>query len=366
MKKIVIISIALIIALIIILAYDLVAVSAPTASKLKPIIEQIIPPQLEPATTSPAITMLMFGGDVMLSRTVNQKSSKYGNWAWPFEKIASTTAEADFFVINLESPFTIGGNHLVKTGSFSFNADPLSLAGLRLAGVDAVSLANNHITNQGRRGIADTQKLLTENNISFAGAGLNEAEARAPIIKEIKGIKFGLLAYAYPDDYSVAKTATAGLANMNIAKASQDIKNLRDQVDVVIVMMHAGIEYTNKPNAQQINFARGAIDAGADLVVGHHPHWVQLTEIYQNKPILYSLGNLVFDQMWSLETQEGALAQVEFTEKKISAIKIIPIVIRDYGQAELASDNIKNKILKRMGLESELISLNSGSSLPLQ
>lgn len=356
-KTLLILGVAIIIAVIIILTYDMVAISAPASSKLEKIIEAVIPPQLEPATTTPISVKLMFGGDVMLSRVVNQKTIKSGNWAWPFQKIASTTAQADLFIINLESPFTIGGNHLVKTGSFSFNADPLSIAGLKLAGVDAVSLANNHTINQGKRGIADTQKLLTENSINFAGAGLNEAEAHAPIIKEISGTKIGMLAYAYPDDYSVASANTAGLAGMNINKMQQDVQNLKSQVDVVIVMMHAGIEYTNKPNSQQTIFAHKAIDAGADLVIGHHPHWVQTTEIYQGKPILYSLGNLVFDQMWSPETQEGALAQVELTDKKITEIKIIPIVIRDYGQASIADDIGKDRILKRMGLKSELIDL---------
>jgi poly-gamma-glutamate synthesis protein (capsule biosynthesis protein) len=236
MKKLLIVLAAIILAVIIILAYDLVAISAPPSTKLVSVIETTIPPQLEPATTTPTSATLMFGGDVMLSRVVNQKSTKSGDWAWPFIKIASTTADADLFVVNLESPFTIGGSHLVKTGSFSFNADPLSIAGLKLAGVDAVSLANNHTINQGKRGIADTQKLLTENKISFAGAGLNEAEARTPIIKEVNGTKFGLLAYAYPDDYSVAGTATAGLANMNILKMQQDVQKLKSQVDVVIIM----------------------------------------------------------------------------------------------------------------------------------
>jgi poly-gamma-glutamate capsule biosynthesis protein CapA/YwtB (metallophosphatase superfamily) len=322
-------------------------------SKIKSVglIEKKVEPKIPTAT-------LLFGGDVMLSRVVGQKTVASGNWSWPFTKIASTTAASDLFIINLESPFTIGGNHLVKTGSFSFNADPQMLAGLLTAGVDVATLANNHTINQGQKGIADTQKLLTGNNIAFTGAGLNDAEARTPVIKEINGMKFGFLAYAYPDDYSIAGTATAGLAGLDVSKMQADVKKLKPQVDLVIVTMHAGIEYTNKPNQQQKTFAHAAIEAGADLVVGHHPHWVQTTEIYNGKPILYSLGNLVFDQMWSTETQEGALAEVMIENKTIKTIKVIPVIIKDYGQAEVTDATTAARILKRMGLNEAQIKIN--------
>lgn len=324
-------------------------VSAPQ-SELKNSLTVFLPePEIAP---KPAITTLMFGGDVMLSRNVNQQSIKYG-WGWPLKSIASTTATADLFAINLESPFTIGGSHLVKTGSFSFKADPQSLSTLILAGVDLIALANNHTINQGRPGISDTQKLLTENNIAFAGAGLNETEARAPAVKEINGAKFGFLSYAYPDDYSVADASTFGIADMDVDKMTIDVSRLKQQVDLVVVMMHAGYEYTNSPNRQQKDFAHAAIEAGADLVIGHHPHWVQTTEIYNGRPILYSLGNLVFDQMWSKETAEGALAKVIVDNKKITSIEIIPIIIKDYGRAEFADSQTKQAILKRMGLKNE-------------
>jgi len=308
------------------------------------------------APTAAATTTIIFGGDVMLSRVVGQKIEKYNDFSWPFKNIASRMSVADLAVVNLESPMTIGGSHLVKTGSFSFNADPRSVAGLNSAGIDLVSLANNHSLNQGSKGISDTQKILTENQIGFIGAGLNDLTARNAWIKEINQFKFGFLAYAYPDDYSVATTNTPGIANMDIAKMKADIAKLKKQADIVIILMHAGTEYKNVANSQQKEFAHVAIDAGADLVVGHHPHWVQNIEKYNNKPIIYSLGNLVFDQMWSKETQDGALAEVTWTDKKIDSIEMIPIRIKDYGQPMIIADNFeKNVILERMGLKSSLI-----------
>ena len=307
----------------------------------------------EPA--SPPKISLLFGGDVMLSRVVGQKMVKYQDYAWPFKKIASTTLAADYFVVNLESPFTLNSkNYFVPTGSFSFNADPQSIAGLKLAGVDLVSLANNHILNQGTRGLTDTIKVLQENQIDFAGAGDNLTAAHQGVIKEIKGVKFGFLSYAYPDDNTVATGNKAGIANMDLALLKNDLSRFRPIVDVLIVIMHAGSEYTASPSGQQKQFAYAAISGGADLVVGHHPHWAQTTEIHQGKPIIYSLGNLVFDQMWSKETAEGALAEIKFSSTTLKQIKIIPVQIENYGQAEIATTAAKN-ILKRMGLGSDLL-----------
>ncbi len=298
--------------------------------------------------------VLLFGGDAMLSRVVGSKTVSSGDWSWPFAHISSTLAAADLTIINLESPFAIGGNHKVPTGSFSFNADPMMARGLISAGVDIVSLANNHMMNQGTKGITDTETVLKENNIDFAGAGLTEAEARKPVIRSVDGKRFGFLAYAYPDDYQTAAAAKAGTANLDIGKMRADIAALKPQVDVVIILMHAGTEYTEKPNAQQTAFAHAAIDAGADLIVGHHPHWVQKVEKYNGKTIIYSLGNLVFDQMWSVETTEGALAKVGFVDGKISGISYVPIIIKNYGQPEIAKDAKQTeKIFQRMDLIEE-------------
>lgn len=315
-------------------------------------------PPINALPESPSVTTLVFGGDVMLSRVVGQKMAKYGDWTWPFLNVAPVMSAGDLAIINLESPFTNGGNHLVKTGSFSFNADPEAVAGLKLAGIDVVSLANNHILNQGVKGIEDTKKILIANGIYSAGAGLNADEAYQPAIKEINGLKFGFLGFAYPNDNSVATASSAGLANLDIAAMVKAVTGLKARVDVVIILMHAGTEYVSRPNGQQTAFARAAIDAGADLIIGHHPHWTQTTEIYRGKPILYSLGNLIFDQMWSTETQEGALARAVWVDKKLEKIEIIPIIIRDYGQAVITTSTTeRHRVLDRMGLENNTIEL---------
>ncbi len=305
----------------------------------------------------PLSSSLIFGGDVMLSRVVGQKMLKYKDYSWPFQKVKDIFSAADIAVINLESPFTSGSkSYLVPTGSFSFNVDPRALSGLEIAGVDLVTLANNHFANQGEKGMKDTFELLETKGIEYVGAGNDLIAAHAGKIVEKNGVKFGFLGYGYPDDSSVAGSDRAGIAGMDLYLAESDVKKIRGQADAVIVLMHDGVEYTDTPSSHQREFARAMIAAGADLVVGHHPHWVQQVEIYQGKPIIYSLGNLVFDQMWSPETREGALAKMDFSGREIRRLEFIPIIINDYGQPQIVTAPAqKNKILKRMGLSSEAI-----------
>jgi poly-gamma-glutamate synthesis protein (capsule biosynthesis protein) len=203
--------------------------------------------------------------------------------------------------------------------------------------------------------------------LRYIGAGNNEEEARQAEVVEIGGEKFAFLAYAYPNDNSVATENRAGIATMDIDKMIEDVSRLTEEGNIVIVNMHAGIEYVTEPNWQQEDFAHAAIVAGAEAVIGHHPHWPQIIEFYQDKPIIYSLGNLVFDQMWSLETRQGLLAKM-FWRDGWERIEIIPIKIYDYGQPEIVRyEEERKEILEKIGLpndgvikiQKEVITINS-------
>lgn len=295
---------------------------------------------------------VIFGGDIMLSRTVNEKMQAYNDYAWPARLIASSTENADISVFNLESPFLKNSNYTVLTGSFAFKANPLAVQTLNLLGVDVISLANNHQLNAGRQGVIDTLDILSANNILAIGAGLNEKEARKAAIIEKNGWKLAFLSYAYPNDYSVATETRVGIATMNVDNLKEDIENLKEQVDLVIVLMHAGIEYVSFPQKEQINFAHSAIDFGADLVIGHHPHWPQTWEIYNDKAIFYSLGNFIFDQMWSQGTSQGILVEIIFQPDLSAQAQLIPIIITDYGQVELwPVDKDRSNFWSTYGLE---------------
>lgn len=287
--------------------------------------------------TTEISNVLVFGGDIMLSRTVNSKMSTYQDYTWPFKKIATLFSEADLAIANLESPFLFTNNYEVKSGSFSFKANPQSVKALLLAGFDVLSLANNHILNQGRQGILDTYKVLDETGISSVGT-----KERSIVIKESKGVKFAFLAYSYDQSSPL-------ISGLDPKQLVLDIKEAKTKSDIVVILMHAGTEYKLEPNAKQIEFAHAAIDAGADLVIGHHPHWPQLIEHYQGKTIIYSLGNLIFDQEWSSSTKEGLVVKVYFKDKQLENIEYIPIEIKDFGQASIMppGDNY-NKMLKNI------------------
>jgi len=290
-------------------------------------------------TTPKSKNVLIFGGDIMLSRTVNTKMEKYQDYNWPLEKVTSLFKEANLAIANLESPFLVTNNYQVLTGSFSFKANPKSVATLSSAGFDVLSLANNHMLNQGDKGLIDTEKVLDDVDISYVGPRDHNL-----IIKESNGIKFAFLAYTYNDSNLIATISDNSLKS--------DIESAKQHADLVIVLMHAGTEYTRKPNSSQINFAHLAIDSGADLVIGSHPHWPQTSETYKGKTIIYSLGNLVFDQMWSQETSVGLLAKIYFDDKEQTNIEYIPINIKDYGQASVMPDGTeKDNLLKAVGIK---------------
>jgi len=317
-------------------------------------------PVLSPLAASSTIVIpeniLVFGGDIMLSRTVNSKMVKYDDYTWPLKNIYPLFKNADLAIANLESPFLLTNNYLVPSGSFSFKADPKSVAALSLAGFDILSLANNHILNQGAAGLEDTQTILDQAGIDYSGVTGHNLT-----VKDSQGIKFAFLSYTYAPD---SKLISAWPSNTQL---KDDLLHARQQADVVIVMMHAGTEYKRQPNRQQTDFAHLAIDSGADLVIGHHPHWPQIIEKYQGKMIIYSLGNLVFDQMWSLETRQGLLAKM-FWRDGWERIEIIPIKIYDYGQPEIVRyEEERKEILEKIGLpndgvikiQKEVITINS-------
>ncbi len=300
------------------------------APSLPQLAKQLIPSGIKPQDES--IT-LFAAGDIMLSRNVAATIKAQRNDHYPFEAMQQRIAQADIAFANLESPITAGPE--VKTGSFTFHANPGIEQSLAWAGFDVLSLANNHLPNYGEQGIKDTVSLLDAVGIKHAGAGADAVAALKPAIIEVKGKKFGFLAFndsdVVPPSYGAGQNR-AGTNIMDEAKLKQAIAQLRSQVDFVIVSMHSGIEYTPQPNQHQQDFAHAAIDDGADLVIGHHPHVVQSLEKYKDKYILYSLGNFVFDQMFSIETRQGLTAIITFGPSGVTNVWLAPILIENYAQ----------------------------------
>ncbi len=286
-------------------------------------------------------------GDVMLSRKVEETMKAKKDFKYPFLETAKITSGADIVFGNLETSIIHGRK--IGYGEMVFRTDPKSIEGLKFAGFNILSIANNHIMNFGKSGLENTIKNLDDNNILHAGAGMSLENIYKPAIKEIKGIKFAFLAYTYNSDKrKLSKEDFYGVANMNIEKMKSEVQKAKLEADVVIVSMHAGTEYRTTANKSQKDFAYAAIDAGADLVVGHHPHVVETVEKYKGKYILYSLGNFVFDQMWSDETRLGAIAEIIFKGKEVDNIKFTPVKIFDYSQPRVIEGKEADKILERL------------------
>ena len=259
----------------------------------------------------PPQTRILLGGDVMLSRNVAARARAQNNPAWPFRDIAPLFAAADIAFVNLESPFSDKGA-IMKTGMI-FKTEPDMIAGLELAGIDVVSTANNHARDRGNYGLEYTLDHLNAHGIAAVGTGKTVEAAHAGAVLERNGVRFGFLAYTYDANNGNYRDTEPRIAVMDDINGMQaDVAAMKARADVILVSMHAGAEYQLKPNAQQVQFARAAIDAGARVVVGHHPHVRQPWEWYGGGAIFYSLGNLIFDQFQRTETQIGSLAELLF------------------------------------------------------
>jgi poly-gamma-glutamate capsule biosynthesis protein CapA/YwtB (metallophosphatase superfamily) len=271
------------------------------------------------------VTRMLLGGDVMLSRYVGAVARQRADPAWPLHDVAGLFSAADIAFVNLEAPFSDRGRR-VESGMV-FKAEPEMIEALRAAGIDIVSTANNHARDCGRYGIEFTLRWLAKNGIETVGTAPTAELAHQGTILERNQVGFGFLAYTYDQSNGNHADRDDRVAMMDVDQMTSDVESLLKRCDVVIVSMHAGIEYQQKPNAQQRTFAHAAIDAGASMVVGHHPHVTQPVEAYKKGVVFYSLGNLAFDQFQRRETQRGYVADVRFIGKRLAGYGVIPVDI---------------------------------------
>lgn len=287
-------------------------------------------------------------GDIMLARDVADSVRRFGA-SYPFAHAAPILQAADIAVGNLECVISMRGEPANKY--FVFRAPPETVVALRRAGLDLVTLANNHILDYGPVAFYDTLRLLEMMGIRGVGAGRNEQEALMPVVMRIKGVRLAFLAFArYPPESIgtfqgtefVATADQPGIAWAEIETISAAVAAAKREVDQVIVALHAGYEYLYNPSEFQRAAARAAIDAGASLVLGHHSHTWQPIEFYGDGVILYSMGNFVFDQESSTDT---AIATLRLDRHGVRQIELTPMVIVGYGQPAPPSADDARRIL---------------------
>ena len=285
------------------------------------------------AAEPPRQRTLLYVGDVMLSRAVGARMQSGNDWTFPFQKVADSLAAADLTFANLECPVSDAGRN--RHHLYSFRADPKVIEGLKFAGFDVVSVANNHMYDWGPEALVDTVRRLREAGIRPVGAGANDLEAHYPVLDDVGGLRLAFLAYVdvEPKDATAAPDKP-GVAWIEPERVLADIRFARPLADLVIVSLHWGVEYATQPGRQQVDFAHRMIDSGADLVVGTHPHVVQPVEEYNGRWIAYSLGNCIFDQKGP-GTRSGLMLQAKVAGKRISEVIQMPITITPTFQATL-------------------------------
>jgi len=283
-------------------------------------------------------------GDILLGRSVKTRvEAQKDRYLYPFEKVVGMFHNGDVVFGNLEEAITSSTKSLTgihEGGKYVLKDEVEAIKGIKYSGLNLLSIANNHILDYYEKGLFDTIKILDKNKIAYAGAGKNISEARKLTIIEKKGLKIGLLAYtdmAYitykgnPKLSFYADVNKAGVAPTKEEYILQDIKKAREKVDILIVSLHWGVEDSFISTPEQVKFAHKLMDRGVDIILGHHPHHYQGIEVYKGKPIVYSMGNFLFDQNHP-ENQEGFILNMKFTDKKLSSMEAVPMRIINMSQ----------------------------------
>jgi poly-gamma-glutamate synthesis protein (capsule biosynthesis protein) len=295
-------------------------------------------------TADPPPVRVVSGGDVMVDRVIKGYIGANGADA-VLRGIAPELEKGDAAWVNLESPLSNLGSP-TPGKDYTFEGPPSMAPALAAAGIDLVTLGNNHSVDYGQAALADTIKRLEKAGVQVVGAGLNDADAwTAAIVKTSGGATIGFLAWSdviWPGYRATDKPGVAE-GRTEIPRVKESIRALAKEVDYVVVGFHWGIEYEHYPYSLQTNEAHAAIDAGADLVIGHHPHVLQGFETYKDRLIAYSLGDLVFDH-YAIETGQTVLVDAVLTPNGVTAT-LTPVYVSSSGIPAVQHDAAGRTIL---------------------
>jgi hypothetical protein len=287
---------------------------------------------------------IVLGGDIMLNGILVKQR--------PLAKIAPMLCPASVAIANLEIPLTSAKLPTLNKSSadvkarnqFILKADPAHVAAIEAAGIDMVSLGNNHCMDYRAAGLKQMQAALAKHHVLFAGAGPDEAHALAPTIyTDRDGKRIGLIsALAFVGSGALGHCTPAGATQSGIGTLSfgglvgKDAKKAlatmfaaaKARCDLLIVGLHWGIERQSVPTAYQVELGRACVDAGADIVWGNHPHVLEGAELYNGKPILYSMGNLI-----SSKPGTTGIIKLVYDQGKLTARLFLPLSVGN-GQVQ--------------------------------
>ena len=295
-----------------------------------------------------AVGDIMLGDSAMLiGRGVNSKIKEKGV-KYPFQHVVSTLRTGDITFGNLECVLSEKSEKVHSSQSLIMRGMPRSGEGLRYAGFNVLSLANNHTMEHGEEALFETMEVLSSYGIKYVGVVEDAKKDRNPIVVQIKGIKIAFLAYC------LLHEDTAYCNVDNPSEIIEDVKKSRLQADVVIVSLHWGDEFIQKPSPQQVKLAREIIDAGANVILGHHPHVLQGIEKYHGGIIAYSLGNFVFDK-WQKYLRESIILRISLSKERVVNVEAIPIFINENFQPEILQGNAAITLLRKLNKLSSML-----------
>ncbi|WP_246067125.1 CapA family protein [Paenibacillus koleovorans] len=306
-----------------------------------------------PTPSDSSRVKLSFVGDVIFASTVETVLRQNG-FDYGFAQVKSVLQDADLAIANLETPITTRGDEQKK--EYVYRSTPDALPAFAEAGFDLVNLANNHILDYGVDGLLDTFKHLDKTGIKYFGAGHNAEEAFRPVIVEKKGIKIAFLGLSrvVPDaDWKAGKDKNGkdrpGVADTyGLDLPLKAITDAKSKADLVVVIPHWGIERNDMPEAYQKEYARKYIDAGADLIVGGHPHVLQGFEQYKGKWIAYSMGNFLFTtRADEPKTWDSGILQASCSKTAGCELKLVPVLTK-WAQPVFMQEPESVKLFERL------------------
>jgi len=278
---------------------------------------------------------LLFFGDIMLDRHVGEKIKQNSvNWLLGDLPNKLKFYSYDLISANSEGAVTNKGDHYSPVIDYDFAFSPEVVSELKQYHFNFFNLANNHLADQGERGVIETENNLDNLGVNYSGCTDGVVSDCSSKIIELAGKKLAMvgLSMVYHD--------------FNLAEAEKIIKDLVGKCDTIIVNIHWGNEYQHQYNKKQQQVAHNLIDSGADIIIGHHPHVVQGIEVYKAKPIFYSLGNFIFDQYFSSDTQQGLAVGINLTNQQ-KTIFLFPVK-SVLSQVELMSGQERDKFLENL------------------
>lgn len=280
-----------------------------------------------------------FVGDIMMGRSIEQVAKEKG-YEYLFENVDYLWADSDYVLGNLESAVlqTDKSNYTKADKDIHLSTTPKAVCALKHCGFNLVSLANNHTADYSRKGVLSTIDILKDIDIKYIGAGKNIKEAIKPNITEVNGIKIATISISdiVPRNSS-GTNEKPGIFSTYYNDYIETINKVSKKVDITIVVSHWGEEYTlESASNRQNELAKSFINAGADIVIGGHPHVVQPIELYKDGIIFYSLGNFIFDQGFS-RTKDSMVVNYTIDLNRNGQFEIIPIRIND-GKPHIADN----------------------------